>query len=443
LYNGKLAIIGTGYVGLVQGICMADFGLNVINVDSDENKINLLKSGNIPIYEPGLNEKFERVRRKELIEFTTDITYAITEAEVIFIAVGTPPNEDWTADLDNVFAVARDIGRHMNGYKVIVTKSTVPVGTGRKVRQIIEDELQQRGVKYEFAVASNPEFLREGKAVHDFMVPDRVVLGTEDERAIEILKSIYRPLNLNQVPFVIANLETSELIKYASNAFLATKVAFINEIANLCEKVGADVHVVAKAMGMDGRIGSKFLHPGPGYGGSCFPKDTRALVAIGKNLDEPMSIVQTVVESNEKQKLRMAQKIFTTMGDVMGKTIAVLGLAFKAETDDIRESPALVIVPELIRRGAIIRAYDPEAIPNFREQVKDIGKNITYCFDEYETAKGADALVILTEWNNFRLINLESIKSVMNNSYLFDFRNMFESPVAKQYGFHYEAVGRN
>ena len=340
MYNKRIAIVGTGYVGLVQGICMADFGLKVLNVDLDEEKIIKLKSGKIPIYEPGLSDKFERVLKKGSIDFTTDIIGAIE--------VGTPPNENWTADLQNVFSVAKSIGTYMNDYKVIVTKSTVPVGTGRKIKTIVQEQLDDRGVKYDFNVASNPEFLREGKAVQDFMVPDRVVIGSDDERAIEILKSIYRPLNLNQVPFVITDLESSEMIKYASNAFLATKVAFINEVANLCEKLGADVHMVAKGMGMDGRIGSKFLHPGPGYGGSCFPKDTRALVAIAQEAKEALPIIEIVITSNENQKKRMVKKICNAMGDVGGKTIGVLGLTFKAETDDIRESPAIVIITELL-----------------------------------------------------------------------------------------------
>lgn len=441
MYNKHIAIVGTGYVGLVQGICMADFGLKVINVDLDEMKIENLKNGKIPIYEPGLSEKFERVLKKGTIEFTTDISHAIKESETIFIAVGTPPNEDWTADLENVFAVARSIGSSMDNYKVVVTKSTVPVGTGRKIQAIIQEELDNRGVKYEFSVASNPEFLREGKAVQDFMVPDRVVIGSDDTRALEILKNIYRPLNLNHVPFVTTNLESSEMIKYASNAFLATKIAFINEVATLCEKVGADVHMVAKGMGMDGRIGPKFLHPGPGYGGSCFPKDTRALVAIAQEVKETMPIVETVILSNENQKKRMVKKIYNAMGDIYGKTIGVLGLTFKAETDDIRESPAIVIIPELIRMGAIIKAYDPEGIPNYKTQVTNT-RNITYCFDEYEVAKEADALVILTEWNEFRQMNIIRIKELMKNNYIFDFRNIFDPETARSMGYHYESIGR-
>ncbi|MEA4924844.1 MAG: UDP-glucose/GDP-mannose dehydrogenase family protein [Syntrophomonadaceae bacterium] len=441
MYNKRIAIVGTGYVGLVQGICMADFGLKVLNVDLDEEKINKLKNGKIPIYEPGLSEKFDRVLKKGSIDFTTDIVSAIEECEVIFIAVGTPPNEDWTADLQNVFAVAKEIGVHMNDYKVVVTKSTVPVGTGRKIAAIIQEQLDNRDVQYEFSIASNPEFLREGKAVQDFMVPDRVVIGADDERAIEILKNIYRPLNLNQVPFVITNLESSEMIKYASNAFLATKIAFINEVANLCEKIGADVHMVAKGMGMDGRIGSKFLHPGPGYGGSCFPKDTRALVAIAQEAQENLSIVETVISSNENQKKRMVKKIYDAMGDIKGKTIGVLGLTFKAETDDIRESPAIVIIPELIRMGAVIKAYDPEGIPNYKTLVTN-ARNITYCFDEYEVAKGADALVILTEWNEFRQIDLVAIEELMNNKYIFDFRNMFDPHIVREIGYRYESIGR-
>ncbi len=441
MYNKRIAIIGTGYVGLVQGICMADFGLKVLNVDMDEEKITKLKNGKIPIYEPGLSDKFERVLKKGSIDFTTDIVSAIEECEVIFIAVGTPPNEDWTADLQNVFDVAKSIGTYINGYKVIVTKSTVPVGTGRKIEAIIREQLDARGVDYQFSVASNPEFLREGKAVQDFMVPDRVVIGSDDERAVEILKSIYRPLNLNQVPFVITNIESSEMIKYASNAFLATKIAFINEVACLCERIGADVHMVAKGMGMDGRIGSKFLHPGPGYGGSCFPKDTRALVAIAQEAKENLPIVETVISSNENQKKRMVTKICDAMGDVNGKTIGVLGLSFKAETDDIRESPAILIITELIRLGANIKAYDPEGIPNYKTYVTN-ARSITYCYDEYEVAKGADALVILTEWNEFRQMDLIAIKELMSDRFIFDFRNMFDPRTARDMGFIYHSVGR-
>lgn len=442
MYNKKIAIIGTGYVGLVQGICMADFGLKVINVDMNESKITSLKEGKIPIYEPGLIEKFDRVLKKNTIEFTTDITYAIENAEVLFSAVGTPPNEDWTADLEYVYAVARDIGTYMNEYKLVVTKSTVPVGTGKKLKAIIQAELDKRGVKYEFDIASNPEFLREGKAVQDFMVPDRVVIGSDSERAIEILKSVYRPLNLNQVPFVVTGIESAELIKYSSNAFLATKVAFINEIANLCEKVGANVHEVAKGMGMDGRIGSKFLHPGPGYGGSCFPKDTRALVATARQFDETISIVETVIDSNEKQKQRMVDKIRKAMGDIAGKTIGVLGLTFKAETDDVRDAPSLVIIPELIKAGAVVKAYDPEGIPNFKVQMKDYERYITYCYDEYETSKNADAIALITEWNEFRQMDFTAIKNLMNDSYVFDFRNMLEPAVAREMGFTYTSIGR-
>lgn len=442
MYNKPIAIIGTGYVGLVQGICMADFGLSVINVDADERKIECLESGQIPIYEPGLSEKFERVLRKGMIEFTSDIKYAIEKCEVIFTAVGTPPNEDWTADLKNVYAVAQDIGKYLNDYKVVVTKSTVPIGTGKKVKEIIRNELEKREVNIDFDIASNPEFLREGKAVQDFMVPDRVVIGSDSERAIEILKSVYRPLNLNKVPFAITDIQSAEMIKYASNAFLATKIAFINEIANLCEKVDADVHTVANAMGMDGRIGSKFLHPGPGYGGSCFPKDTRALVAIANEVQETLSIVETVIASNENQKLRMAKKICDVMGEVEGKTIGILGLTFKAETDDVRESPALLIIPELINAGALIKAYDPEGIPNFKLAMSELDKDINYCFDEYEVAKGAHALVILTEWNEFRQLNLDKIKELMKGRYLFDFRNIFEPDYLKNSGYHYSCVGR-
>lgn len=443
MYNKRLAIIGTGYVGLVQGICMADSGLKVINVDKDETKVEALKQGKVPIYEPGLLERFERVLKRGAIEFTTDIKYAIEAAEVIFTAVGTPQNQDWTADLENVFIVAREIGQYMNDYKLIVTKSTVPVGTGRKLKAVIQEELDKRGVNYEFDVASNPEFLREGRAVQDFTVPDRIVIGSDSPRAIDILTSIYHPSDRNRIPLVITGIESAELIKYASNAFLATKISYINEIANLCEKVGADVYEVARGMGMDGRIGSKFLHPGPGYGGSCFPKDTRALVATAQEYGETMSIVETVINSNENQKQRVVSRVSKTMGDLSGKTLGILGLTFKAETDDIRDSCSLVIIPELIKLGASIKAYDPEGIPNFKAQMKTYDKDIVYCYDAHEATKQADGIVILTEWSEFRQLDMDELKEVMKDKYIFDCRNLFEPETANRNGFIHYGIGRN
>ena len=351
MYNNKISVIGTGYVGLVGGVCMADFGNNVINVDIDEEKIRMLKNGEIPIYEPGLEVQFERNVDEGRIEFTTDLKSAIEESEVIFISVGTPSDENGKANLCYVKDVAHSIGKYMNDYKVVVDKSTVPVGTGRKVESIIQDELDKRGKNYNFDVVSNPEFLREGKAVYDFTHPDRVVIGTESEKAQKILKEVYRPLYLNNTPFVFTNLETAEMIKYASNAFLATKISFINEMANLCEEVNANVQAVARAMGMDGRIGDKFLHAGPGYGGSCFPKDTRAITNIAEETGVELKVIKAGIEANEKQKQRMVDKIVSRLNSLKDKTIGVLGLTFKPETDDMKETPSLTIMPQLIEMG--------------------------------------------------------------------------------------------
>jgi UDPglucose 6-dehydrogenase len=341
---------------------LANFGNNIINVDIDAEKIDKLDKGEVPIYEPGLNDMLEKNVREDRITFTTDVESSIKESEVIFIAVGTPPAEDGSADLKHVLDVAHTIGKNMNNYKAVVDKSTVPVGTGRKVAEVIQSELDNRGVDYNFDVVSNPEFLREGKAVYDFTHPDRIVIGTESVRARKILREVYRPLYLNDIPFVFTNLETAEMIKYASNAFLATKISFINEMSVLCEKVNANVQQVAKAMGMDGRIGGKFLHSGPGYGGSCFPKDTRAIVRIAEENGADLKVIQAGIEANEAQKQHMVEKIVDKLDNLKGKTLGILGLSFKPETDDMRESPALIILPKLIERGAKIRAYDPEAI---------------------------------------------------------------------------------
>lgn len=435
-----IGIVGTGYVGLVTGVCLADFGHKVIAADKDVEKIRMLKNGTSPIYEPGLDEMLRNVLNKELIEFTGDLEELIARSDVIFIAVGTPSREDGSADLGNVFKVAETIAEYMQTYKIVVLKSTVPVGTTRKVEELINKKLRERDVELEFDVVSNPEFLREGNAVYDFLHPDRVVIGTRTERPVEIMRYIYKPLKLIDVPFVFTTPETAELIKYASNAFLAMKISFINEIANLCDKVGADVHVVAKAMGMDGRISPKFLHPGPGYGGSCFPKDTRALVYTAKEKGVRLSLVEATIEANERQKMRMVGKIEEKLGRLNGKTIAVLGLTFKANTDDVRESPSLTIVPELLKRGAKVRAYDPMGMENAR---KVLGNNgIVYCEDEYHAAEKADAVVILTEWFVFRRMDLDRLKKAMKGNYFFDFRNLYEPEEVKNAGFVYEGVGR-
>lgn len=438
----KIAVVGTGYVGLVTGTCLSDFGLDVTCVDNNEEKVKKLKEGVIPIFEPGLDTIVERNVYYKRLKFTTDIKTAVENCEVIFIAVGTPPAEDGSADLTYVKAVAADIARYMNGYKVVVNKSTVPIGTGKLVKEFITSELQKRGASIEFDVVSNPEFLREGSAVHDFAHPDRVVIGSESERAREVMKSVYRVLYLNETPFVETNIETAEMIKYASNAFLAVKITYINEIANLCEKVGANVQDVAKAMGRDGRIGPKFLHPGPGYGGSCFPKDTLALADIGKKYGSPVTLVESTVQANENQKLLMVKKIESELGNIKGKKLAVLGLAFKPNTDDMREAPSITILRELAAKGVSFRAYDPEAMEEAKWRLKDIEEKITYCRDEYETIKDCDAVVILTEWNQFRNLNLGRIKTELKEALFFDLRNIYKRKYVEEQGFKYIGVGQ-
>ncbi len=438
----KITLIGTGYVGLVTGVCLADFGNNIICVDNDKEKIDLLNKGQLPIYEPGLKEIMERNRHYKRIEFTTDIKYAVSHSEVIFITVGTPEKEDGDVDLKYVLEVAKDIASYINGYKVVVDKSTVPIGTGKKVAEIIQNILKDRKVNYKFDVVSNPEFLREGKALYDFTHPDRIVIGSESKKAIEIMKEVYRVLKLNDVPFIITNLETAEMIKYASNAFLAMKISYVNEIANLCEKVGADIQVVTSAMGKDGRISPKFLHCGPGYGGSCFPKDTKALAKIGRENNSPLTLVESTIKANQNQKLKMVEKIEKAMEKVKDKTIAILGLAFKPETNDIREAPSIVIIEELYKREAKIKAFDPQAMEEAKKKLKDL-KGIIFCKDEYEAIEGADALVIITEWNQFRRLDFTKIKNLMKDNYIFDLRNIYSKEIVeKENGFRYFSVGR-
>jgi len=432
----RITIIGTGYVGLVTGACLADFGLNVTCMDIDERKIEKLEEGIVPIYEPGLDALVNKNSQQGRLKFSTDIKSSVENSEVIFIAVGTPPEEDGSADLKHVEAVARAISEHMNGYKVIVNKSTVPVGTGQRVKQIIGGHSS-----YPFDVVSNPEFLREGAAVKDFMHPDRVIIGSESDRATQILKEVYRVLYLNEVPFVITTVETAELIKYASNAFLAMKISFINEMANLCENIGANVTDLAIGMGKDGRIGSKFLHPGPGYGGSCFPKDTLALGKIAQTYGSPVTLVEATIKVNDNQKQKMIDKIKAGMGEIKGKTIAILGLAFKPETDDIREAPSITIISELEKLGAHIKAYDPKAMAEAKRQLKNV-KNIEFCENEYLAVSGANALVIVTEWNQFRNLDLIRIKDSMKEPYFFDLRNIYKPDTIQQLGFRYFSVGR-
>jgi len=431
----QIAVIGTGYVGLVTGACFAEFGVDVTCVDVDAGKIEKLNKGIIPIYEPGLDQIVEKNAKAGRLAFTTDIAAAVAGARVVFLAVGTPPKPDGSPDMSYYHQAAKDVAQAINGYKVLVTKSTVPIGTGKWLHQFVTENLN---VETEFGVASNPEFLREGAAIDDFMRPDRVVIGSNDERAVEVMKELYRPLYLIETPIVITSLEAAELIKYAANAFLATKITFINEVANLCDAIGCDVHDVARGMGMDNRIGRKFLHPGPGYGGSCFPKDTRALTTVADHLGVETRIVDAVIEANERQRDAMIPKIAKLVGDLDGKKIAVLGLSFKPETDDMRESPAIEIIAEMIRRGASVRAFDPVAM----EESKRFIEGIEYASDEYDAISGADALVIITEWNQFRALDLEKVKELLTVPRIADLRNIYEPSDMRAMGFEYVGVGR-
>ena len=430
-----IAVIGSGYVGLVTGACFAEFGVDVTCVDVDAEKVARLSRGETTIYEPGLDQLVKKNLQAGRLRFTTDIGSATEQSLVVFLAVGTPPKADGAADLTYIEGAAREISEHLDSYKVIATKSTVPVGTGRRLASLIREHLPK---PLEFSVVSNPEFLREGAAISDFMRPDRVVIGGDDEQAIAIMRDLYRPLYLIETPFVITSLEGAELIKYAANAFLATKISFVNEIANLCEKVGCDVHEVARAIGMDRRIGAKFLHPGPGFGGSCFPKDTRALAAIGREFSSPMRIVDAVIEVNEQQRLSMVPKIETLAGGLQGKRIAVLGLAFKPETDDMRDAPSVEIIRGLIHRGATVSAYDPVA----RQEAQKIIPEIEFAEDEYVAAAGADVLVFMTEWNQFRALDMERIRSLMRVPRIADLRNIYEPADVRNLGFEYVGVGR-
>lgn len=433
----KIAILGSGYVGLVTGTCLAEFGHTVICVDLDQEKIASLKEGMCPIYEPGLADLLKKNIGNERLFFTTDLEKAIPAAEVIFIAVGTPTCRRGSgyADLDYIYKAARSLAPRLTNYKVIVNKSTVPVGTARQIERIIREE----NPNADFDVASNPEFLREGAAIRDFMYADRVVIGSDSERARDVMKDVYRPLSLREIPFVITDPETAELIKYSSNAFLATKISFINEMANLCEVVGADVQDLAKGMGLDGRIGSKFLHAGPGYGGSCFPKDTMALMRIAQEHGVHSRITETVVEVNNAQKARMVGKIRQALGgSEAGKTIAVLGLTFKPETDDMREAPSLTILPALLAKGAKIKAHDPVGMDEARQLLPDI----EYCNDPYKACENADAVCLLTEWNPYRALDLNRIKNLLRQPIFIDLRNVYTPEVMQEAGFYYVSVGR-
>jgi UDPglucose 6-dehydrogenase len=430
-----IAVIGTGYVGLVTGACFAEFGIGVTCVDKDQQKIQMLEAGKMPIYEPGLDSLVAKNVREGRLRFSTDLKDAVDKALVVFLAVGTPPSGDGSADLTQIEEVAHEIARALGSYKVIVTKSTVPVGAAAYIRKIIGEN---KSAPCRFSVAANPEFLREGAAINDFMRPDRVVIGCTDEEAIAILKDLYRPLYLIETPFVITTPESAELIKYASNAFLATKVSFINEIANLCDLLGADVHDVAKGMGMDKRIGSKFLHPGPGFGGSCFPKDAKALVALGRRAGYEVQIVEAAMRVNEHQKDSVINRIKQVLPELAGKTVALLGLAFKPETDDMRDAPSLRIVGDLQAAGARVRAYDPSAMESAARVLSDV----EYCEDEYEAARGADTLIVVTEWNQFRSLDFARLKGVMREPSIVDLRNIYEPEAARAAGFRYTSIGR-
>ncbi len=433
----KIAIIGTGYVGLVSGACFAEFGHEVTCIDRDQEKISRLEKGEITIYEPGLEALVEKNLKAGRLMFTTDFIPGVPEAQVVFIAVGTPASRrgDGYADLTYVYDAVRQTAPHLQDYTVIVNKSTVPVGTARQVARIIGEV----NPAAHFDVASNPEFLREGAAIRDFTHPDRVVIGVDSQRAEEVLKDIYRPLYLLETPFVITGIETSELIKYAANAFLATKISFINEMANICEEIGADVQDVARGIGLDGRIGKKFLHAGPGYGGSCFPKDAQALMRIAQECGVACRVVESVVEVNSAQKARMARKIRQALGGSEGgRTIAVLGLSFKPETDDMRDAPSLTILSILLEHGAHIRAYDPQAM----KEAAKLMPEVTYCQNPYETCEGADALVLMTEWNEFRALDLERIKGLLKEPVFIDLRNVYRPEVLREHGFFYYSVGR-
>jgi len=432
----RVAIIGTGYVGLVSGTCIADFGHTVVCVDKDANKIEALKRGEIPIYEPGLQDLVRTNAGQGRLSFTTALQEAVRVADAVFIAVGTPSRRgDGHADLSYVYDAAREIANALDGYTVIITKSTVPVGTGDEVERIIQDARPDA----KFAVVSNPEFLREGAAIHDFKHPDRIVVGTEDEQAKKLVAEIYRPLNLNHVPILYTTRRTAELIKYAANAFLATKITFINEIADLCEKAGADVQEVARGIGLDNRIGSKFLHAGPGFGGSCFPKDVRALVKTAQDYGVPIRILEAVAAVNDARKRSMARKVASAFGGVLrGKTVAVLGLTFKPNTDDMREAPALALITALQDMGARVRAFDPAGM----RQAETLLNNVVYCENTYDCAEGADALVITTEWEQFRALDLERLHNLMACPVVVDLRNVYRPEEMHRHGFAYSCVGR-
>ena len=434
----NIAIVGTGYVGLVSGTCFAEMGAHVACVDVDAQKIQKLKDGIMPIYEPGLEELVKRNVEFERLKFTTDLTEVLDDVEVVFSAVGTPPDEDGSADLKYVLAVAKQFGQHINKYTILVTKSTVPVGTAKKVKAAIQEELKKRGVDVPFDVASNPEFLKEGAAIKDFMSPDRVVVGTESEKAKEVMTRLYRPLMLQNFRVIFMDIPSAEMTKYAANAMLATRISFMNDIANLCERVGANVDSVRKGIGADTRIGTKFLYAGCGYGGSCFPKDVKALVHTGLENDYHMEVIEAVERVNEKQKSIVYDKIIKTAGSVKGMTVAIVGLAFKPETDDMREAPALVVIDKLLKDGATVRVFDPVAMEECKRR---IGDSVTYCKNMYDAADGADVFALMTEWRQFRMPSWNVIQKVMNGNVVVDGRNIYDRQELEEMGFVYTRIG--
>ena len=434
----NIAIVGTGYVGLVSGTCFAEMGAHVTCVDVDTQKIEKLKNGIMPIYEPGLEELVKRNVEYGRLQFTTDLTEVLDDVEVVFSAVGTPPDEDGSADLKYVLAVARQFGQNINKYTILVTKSTVPVGTAKKVKAAIQEELQKRGVDVPFDVASNPEFLKEGAAIKDFMSPDRVVVGTESEKAKEVMTRLYKPFLINNFRVIFMDIPSAEMTKYAANAMLATRISFMNDIANLCERVGANVDAVRKGIGTDARIGTKFLYAGCGYGGSCFPKDVKALMHTGIDNGYHMEVIEAVERVNEKQKSIVYDKIIRAVGSVKGKTIAVIGLSFKPETDDMREAPALVVIDKLLNDGATIRVFDPIAMDECKRRIGDV---VTYCKNMYDAADGADVFALMTEWRQFRLPSWNVIKKVMNGNVIVDGRNIYDRQEVEEQGFVYTRIG--
>ncbi|MGL4992929.1 MAG: UDP-glucose dehydrogenase family protein [Bacteroidales bacterium] len=436
----KIAIVGTGYVGLVSGTCFSEMGINVTCVDVDKSKIEKLEQGIIPIYEPGLEDMVVRNHKAGRLKFTTDLTSCLNDVDVVFSAVGTPPDEDGSADLKYVLEVARTIGANMNKYLVVVTKSTVPVGTAQKVKGAIQAELDKRGVNIEFDVASNPEFLKEGDAIDDFMKPDRVVVGVESDRAKELMERLYKPFMMNNYRMIFTDIPSAEMIKYAANSMLATRISFMNDIANLCELVGADVNMVRKGIGSDSRIGSKFLYPGCGYGGSCFPKDVKALIKTAQQSGYEMEVLKAVESVNDRQKSILFDKLMSHYdGDIEGKNIAIWGLSFKPETDDMREAPSLVIIQKLLEAGATVKVYDPIAM---EECERKIGKVVTYANDIYDAVLDADALLLVTEWKEFRVPSWGVIEKSMRNGVVIDGRNIYDNKELSQYGFTYYSIGR-